>query len=291
LDLVAAPALSHVDYLCPICSSRIGTARIGAYSDPLEKVRCETCHRTFRFHDALSIPRWRSELLKGAPLPPDIRIPKGVVTRRSPATPDLTIPNVSLSQGSTLLVGAMDTNDLISDPPTTVACTWNSQSVPQRLAYLPVNPPGSSFGPRVILFELNDAPAGSGPISIVWTGDPSIGQLNAFATELRLGPSPDNLTGTNDANDTEPNATLSGSMAQANEVFIGVLAAFGNAADLAMADAVGCNIGQNTASTGSAIIELFRIDSQIHTPTTMALTGYSVFGRLWSMIVADFKIP
>jgi len=169
---------------------------------------------------------------------------------------------VSLNQGSTLIVGAMDTNNA-GDPPVTIDCLWGSTVVPQRQLYFPGN-----FGPRVVLFELNDVVGGIGDLVITWTGDPTIGQINAFATELRLGPSPDNSIGTSDANSNHPLGDISSPMAQASEITIGVLAAFTTSAALAVASPVACNVGQSTASTGSAIIELVRVDSEIHTPTS-----------------------
>jgi hypothetical protein len=180
----------------------------------------------------------------------------------------------------------MDTNN-IGDPAVTIDCLWGVTVVPQRQLYFPGN-----FGPRVVLFELNNATGGIDDLVITWTGDPVMGQLNAFATELRLGPSPDNSIGNSDANSNHPSGDISGVMVQGAEIFIGVLATFATSSALVGAGAVACTVGQNTASTGSAIIELVRVDSVIHTPTSMGLTNYNgISGALWSMITADFKLP
>lgn len=281
-----------VDYLCPNCNSRIGTSRPNAYGDPLEKVRCHSCRRTFRFHDALLRPN--AHLLKGVqPTPPvitpNVRVPAG--TGSGTNTNVITIPAFSLSQGSTLIVAAMDTNT-ISDPATTVACVWNAQNIPIRLDYFPVNFPGSLFGPRLVMFEANNLSAGTSTAVITWTGDPVIGQINAFATELKVGSSPDNSIGTNDASSTTPNADIAGDPVQAQEIFIGSMASFGNATDLANASTNNCSVGQSISQSGSSIIELVRTDSGIQAQTQMGLTNYNPpTGRLWSMIVADFKIP
>lgn len=216
--------------------------------------------------------------------PPDLNVYFPLGTNQGRNTNQVTIPGVTLSQGSTLIVGAMDTNSVL-DPPVTITCTWNG-AVPQRVLHFPGN-----FGPRAVLFERNNVTAGTDDVTVTWTGDPVIGQLNVFATELKLGPAPDNATGVSDGNDDHPTGDIAGTPSQPFEIFVGALATFGTQADLDTATPENCLVGQAQTQSGSSIIELYRIDSSVQSDTHLALTDYNPgIGRPWSMIVADLKI-
>lgn len=279
--------MSHTDYACPTCQGTVLRAKERlVQTRPHEFYRCPDCWSRVHFRDLKPVPTLSAPVnlmgVGGGPPPLAVQVNLLASGGQSDEMTVLSVPNLHVSQGSTLIVGhGFDYGGALS-----AAVSWNGHALSAVQSW-------QDMTLEVDFWALYNATGGTGTLLLDHDGNPKPHSEAFVAIELANMPSApfDNASGVANASSGTVASGASITTSTARDILVAFTATMGPSSDTpgvwgnsftAVARA-GTTSGLITNSTISAAYRI--VDSTANYP--LLYSGFT--NREWVVVGIPFK--